>query len=255
MPRMNIICRTWSWSLRRRGARRSRSRVRRSGINSRAELAAAERHWQQRRRGEMMAAGVTLIDPDSVWFAADTVIGRDVTIEPGVFFGPGVTIADGVTLRAHSHLEGASVGPGCEVGPFARLRPGAELAEGAKVGNFVEVKTSRLGPGAKANHLTYLGDADVGAGANVGAGTITCNYDGFGKYSTVIGEGAFIGSNSALVAPVTIGAGAIVGAGSVITKDVETDSLAIARGEQKGISGWSRRFRERRAGKKAPSPR
>ena len=190
------------------------------GINSRSELAAAEAEWQRRKRSEMMAAGVSLIDPASVWFAADTIIGRDVTIEPHVVFGPGVTIADGAIIHAFSHIEGASVGLGCEVGPFARLRPGAVMETGSKIGNFVEMKKTRLGPGAKANHLTYLGDADVGAKANIGAGTITCNYDGFSKYRTMIGDGAFIGSNSALVAPVTIGAGAIVGAGSVVTKDV-----------------------------------
>ena len=223
------------------------------GINSRAELAAAEGQWQQRRRTQMMAAGVSLIDPASVWFAADTVIGRDVTIEPHVFFGPGVTIADGAIIRAFSHIEGASVGPGCEVGPFARLRPGAVMEEGSKIGNFVEMKKARLGPGAKANHLTYLGDADVGANANIGAGTITCNYDGFFKYRTVIGDGAFIGSNSALVAPVTIGAGAIVGAGSVVTKDVEPDALGIARAEQKGLNGWAARFRAKARAKKSGS--
>ncbi len=220
------------------------------GINSRAELAAAEAEWQRRTRAEMMAAGVSLIDPASVWFAADTVIGRDVTIEPHVVFGPGVTIADGAIIHAFSHIAGAVIGPDCEVGPFARLRPGAVMEEGSKIGNFVEMKKARLGPGAKANHLTYLGDADVGAKANIGAGTITCNYDGFFKYQTVIGEGAFIGSNSALVAPVTIGAGAIVGAGSVVTKDVEADALGITRAEQKGLAGWARRFRARQSAKK-----
>ena len=220
------------------------------GINSRAELAAAETEWQHRRRAEMMAAGVTLVDPASVWFAADTVIAADVTIEPHVFFGPGVTIASGATIRGFSHIEGAAIGTNCEVGPFARLRPGAVMDEGAKVGNFVEMKKARLGPGAKANHLTYLGDADVGAKANIGAGTITCNYDGFFKYRTMIGEGAFIGSNSALVAPVTIGSGAIVGAGSVVTKDVEPDALGIARPEQKGLAGWAKRFRGRQSAKK-----
>jgi bifunctional UDP-N-acetylglucosamine pyrophosphorylase/glucosamine-1-phosphate N-acetyltransferase len=220
------------------------------GINSRAELAAAQTEWQHRRRAEMMAAGVTLVDPSSVWFAADTVIAADVTIEPHVFFGPGVTIASGATIRGFSHIEGAAIGTYCEVGPFARLRPGAVMDEGAKVGNFVEMKKARLGPGAKANHLTYLGDADVGAKANIGAGTITCNYDGYFKYRTMIGEGAFIGSNSALVAPVTIGAGAIVGAGSVVTKDVEPDALGIARPEQKGLSGWAKRFRGRQSAKK-----
>ena len=220
------------------------------GINSRAELAAAEGQWQRRKRHEMMAAGVSLIDPDSVWFAADTVIGRDVTIEPHVVFGPGVTIADGAIIHAFSHIEGASIGPDCEVGPFARLRPGAVMETGSKIGNFVEMKKARLGPGAKANHLTYLGDADVGARANIGAGTITCNYDGFFKYRTIIGDGAFIGSNSALVAPVTIGANAIVGAGSVVTKDIDPDSLGIARAEQKGLAGWAKRFRDRQAAKK-----
>ncbi len=220
------------------------------GINSRAELAAAEAEWQRRKRAEMMAAGVSLIDPASVWFAADTVVGRDVTIEPHVVFGPGVTIADGAIIHAFSHIEGAVIGPDCEVGPFARLRPGAVMEAGSKIGNFVEMKKTRLGPGAKANHLTYLGDADVGAKANIGAGTITCNYDGYFKYRTMIGEGAFIGSNSALVAPVTIGAGAIVGAGSVVTKDVEPDSLGITRAEQKGLAGWAKRFRDRQSAKK-----
>ena len=168
-----------------------------------------------------------------------------MTVEPHVVFGPGVEIADGATIKAFSHIEGATIATKAVIGPFARLRPGAMIGEKAKVGNFVEVKKAVLGPGAKANHLSYIGDADVGADANIGAGTITCNYDGFGKYSTVIGEGAFIGSNTALVAPVTIGAGAIVGAGSVITKDVEADSLAVERSEQKGIAGWARRFRER----------
>ena len=223
------------------------------GINSRSELAAAEAEWQRRKRSEMMAAGVSLIDPASVWFAADTIIGRDVTIEPHVVFGPGVTIADGAIIHAFSHIEGASVGPGCEVGPFARLRPGAVMETGSKIGNFVEMKKTRLGPGAKANHLTYLGDADVGATANIGAGTITCNYDGFSKYRTMIGDGAFIGSNSALVAPVTIGAGAIVGAGSVVTKDVEPDALGIARAEQKGLNGWAARFRAKARAKKSGS--
>ena len=220
------------------------------GINSRAELAAAECAWQERRRLEMMAAGVTLIDPASTWFSADTVIGRDVTIEPGVFFGPGVTVGEGAIIRAYCHLEGASVGSGCEVGPFARLRPGALLEDRVKVGNFVEIKNTRLGKGAKVNHLTYLGDADVGAGANIGAGTITCNYDGFFKYRTIIGDGAFIGSNSALVAPIEIGAGAIVGAGSVLTKDVVSDALAVSRPDQNNLVGWAKRFREKQSAKK-----
>ncbi len=222
-----------------------------AGVNSRAELAELEHAWQQRRRRQALDDGATLIDPESVWFSFDTVLGRDVTVEPHVVFGPGARIADRAFIRAFSHIEGASVGEDAEVGPFARLRPGAELGRKAKVGNFVEVKKARLGEGAKANHLTYLGDADIGAGANIGAGTITCNYDGFFKYRTQIGEGAFIGSNSALVAPVSIGPGAIVGAGSVVTQDVEPDSLGVTRAEQKGFSGWAARFRERQMAKKA----
>jgi bifunctional UDP-N-acetylglucosamine pyrophosphorylase/glucosamine-1-phosphate N-acetyltransferase len=214
-----------------------------AGINSRAELAEQERAWQQRRRALAMAEGATLIEPEAVWFSYDTKLGRDVTVEPNVWFGPGVTVEDGVTIHGFSHLEGAYVGSGAEVGPYARLRPGAELGRKSKVGNFVEVKKARLGEGAKANHLTYLGDAEIGAGVNVGAGTITCNYDGFFKYRTTIGDGAFIGSNSALVAPVAIGAGAIVAAGSVITSDVEADALALGRGEQKAKPGWATKFR------------
>ena len=221
-----------------------------AGVNSRAELAHLELDWQRRRREEALELGATLIDPESVWFSADTELGRDCTIEPHVVFGPGVKIADGATIRAFSHIEGATISTGCEVGPFARLRPGAVLGEGAKVGNFVEVKKAALGKGAKANHLSYIGDASVGEKANIGAGTITCNYDGFGKYRTEIGAGAFIGSNSALVAPVSIGDGAIVGAGSVVTRDVAADELAIARGEQKGFAGWAARFRARQQAKK-----
>lgn len=224
-----------------------------AGINSRAELAAVEAKWQAAKRLEMMAAGVTLLDPASVWFAHDTQVGRDVLIEPNVFFGPGVTVEDGATIRAFSHLEGARVGPRAEVGPYARLRPGADLGEKSKVGNFVEVKKARLGKGAKANHLSYLGDADIGANANVGAGTITCNYDGFFKYQTVIGEGAFIGSNSALVAPVTIGAGAIVAAGSVLTRDVTADALALVRPPQTEKPGWAAKFRAAMSAKKKTS--
>jgi bifunctional UDP-N-acetylglucosamine pyrophosphorylase/glucosamine-1-phosphate N-acetyltransferase len=220
------------------------------GPNSRGEFAAAEALWQQRRRAQAMAGGATLIAPDTVWFAFDTKIGRDVVIEPNVFFGPGVSVADHVRIRAFSHIEGASIAGGAEIGPYARLRPGAEIGEQAKVGNFVEVKKSKLGRGAKANHLTYLGDAEVGEGANIGAGTITCNYDGFFKYGTSIGAGAFIGSNSALVAPVSIGAGAIVGAGSVITRDVAPDSLALARGAQAEKPGWAARFRAMMQAKK-----
>jgi len=222
-----------------------------AGVNSRAELAHLELDWQRRRREQALQDGATLIDPESVWFAADTKLGRDVTVEPHVVFGPGVEVADGATIKAFSHIEGATIATKAVIGPFARLRPGAKIGEKAKVGNFVEVKKAVLGVGAKVNHLSYIGDADVGADANIGAGTITCNYDGFGKYGTVIGEGAFIGSNTALVAPVAIGAGAIVGAGSVITKDVAADSLAVERREQKGIAGWAKRFRERMTRKAA----
>jgi len=222
-----------------------------AGVNSRAELAHLELDWQRRRREEALQEGATLIDPESVWFAADTKLGRDVTVEPHVVFGPGVEVADGATIKAFSHIEGATIATKAVIGPFARLRPGAKIGANAKVGNFVEVKKASLGPGAKANHLSYIGDAEVGANANIGAGTITCNYDGFGKYGTVIGEGAFIGSNTALVAPVAVGAGAIVGAGSVITKDVAADSLAVERSEQKGVVGWAKRFRERMTRKTA----
>ncbi len=222
-----------------------------AGINSRAELAMIEGEWQKRRRIQAMDGGATLIAPDTVWFAFDTVIGRDVVIEPNVVFGPGVSVADGVTIRAFCHIEGASLASGVEVGPYARLRPGAVLEEKAKVGNFVEVKKSRLGKGAKANHLSYIGDADVGAGANIGAGTITCNYDGYFKYQTVIGEGAFIGSNSALVAPVKIGNYAIVGAGSAVTRDVADGELRLVRAEQAAKPGWADRFHEAMKRKKA----
>ena len=222
-----------------------------AGINSRAELALVEREWQRRRRAQAMAEGATLLDPDTTWFSFDTSLGRDVLIEPNVFFGPGVEVADGATIRAFSHLEGTRIGRGAEVGPFARLRPGAELGDKSKVGNFVEVKKARLGSGAKVNHLSYIGDAEVGARANIGAGTITCNYDGFFKYRTLIGEGAFIGSNSSLVAPVSIGAGAIVGAGSVVTHDVEADALGVTRADQKQLTGWATRFRERQRTRKS----
>ena len=222
-----------------------------AGVNSRAELAHLELEWQRRRREQVLDEGATLIDPESVWFAYDTKLGRDVTVEPHVVFGPGVQVADGATIHAFSHIEGAIIGAKASIGPFARIRPGTRLAEKTKVGNFVELKKADIAGGAKVNHLSYVGDASVGAGANIGAGTITCNYDGFGKYQTVIGEGAFIGSNTALVAPVVVGDGAIVGAGSVITRDVEPDSLAVERSEQKGISGWARRFRERMTRKAA----
>ncbi|MFW2830528.1 bifunctional UDP-N-acetylglucosamine diphosphorylase/glucosamine-1-phosphate N-acetyltransferase GlmU [Sphingomonas sp. ID0503] len=222
-----------------------------AGINSRAELAALEAAWQARRRAEAMAAGATLLAPETVWFAHDTIIGRDVTIGQNVVFGPGAAIADDVTIHAFCHIEGATVATGAIVGPYARLRPGAELGEGVHVGNFVEVKKARLGKGAKANHLTYIGDATIGAGSNIGAGTITCNYDGFNKSLTEVGEGAFIGSNTALVAPVKVGDGAITAAGSVITRDVPADALAVARGRQEERPGWAARFREKMRASKA----
>jgi len=222
------------------------------GINSRAELAAVEAAWQARMREKMMLElGVTLIAPETVWFSHDTCIGRDTVVEPNVVFGPGVRIGEGARIRAFSHVEGAAIGPGAEIGPFARLRPGTTIGERARVGNFVEVKKARLGAGVKANHLAYLGDAEIGADANIGAGTITCNYDGFFKYETKIGAGAFIGSNSALVAPVTIGAGALVGAGSVITRDVAAGAVALARGEQVEKPGRATDFRRRMQSKKA----
>ncbi|OYQ26431.1 UDP-N-acetylglucosamine diphosphorylase/glucosamine-1-phosphate N-acetyltransferase [Sandarakinorhabdus cyanobacteriorum] len=221
-----------------------------AGANSRAELAQLEAIFQRRRRAELMAAGVSMQAPETVFLCADTAIEADVTIEPFVVFGPGVRIASGTTIRAHSHVEGAVIGPDCEIGPFARLRPGTVLGSGVKIGNFVETKKAVLGSGAKANHLSYLGDATVGPKANIGAGTITCNYDGFFKYQTVIGAGAFIGSNSALVAPVSIGNGAIVGAGSTITGDVTADALAVARGRQDERPGWAARFRAIQTAKK-----
>jgi bifunctional UDP-N-acetylglucosamine pyrophosphorylase/glucosamine-1-phosphate N-acetyltransferase len=221
------------------------------GINSRGELAEAESRWQARRRVQAMADGVSLIAPETVFFAWDTQLGRDVTVEPNVVFGPGVSVADGVTIHAFSHLEGATIETGATVGPYARLRPGALLRKGSKVGNFVEIKNAELGEGAKANHLTYVGDATVGAKANLGAGTITCNYDGYFKYRTVIGERAFIGSNSALVAPVKIGADAIVAAGSTVTRDVADGELRLVRGEQLVKPGWADRFHDAMKKKKA----
>ncbi|MDP3320896.1 MAG: bifunctional UDP-N-acetylglucosamine diphosphorylase/glucosamine-1-phosphate N-acetyltransferase GlmU, partial [Bosea sp. (in: a-proteobacteria)] len=221
------------------------------GVNDRIQLAAAEAEFQRGKRRAVMAAGATLTAPDTVFFSHDTQVGRDVTIEPHVVFGPGVSVADNAVIHAFSHLEGAEVGPGVSVGPYARLRPGARLAEKAKVGNFVEIKAAEIGPGAKVSHLSYIGDATVGADANIGAGTITCNYDGFLKCRTTIGAGAFVGSNSALVAPVTIGAGAIVGAGSVVTKDVADDALALGRGRQIVKEGWAKSFREAAQARKA----
>ncbi|WP_370152770.1 bifunctional UDP-N-acetylglucosamine diphosphorylase/glucosamine-1-phosphate N-acetyltransferase GlmU [Ferrovibrio sp.] len=213
------------------------------GINTRAELSIAEAAMQQRLRARAMAEGVTMVAPETVFLRADTRLGRDVVIEPFVVFGPGVTVADGVLIRSHSHIEGASIASGATIGPFARLRPGAAIAEAAHIGNFVEIKNAKIERGAKVNHLTYIGDARVGAAANIGAGTITCNYDGFGKYHTDIGAGAFVGSNSALVAPVKIGDGAMVAAGSTITRDVPGDALAVARGRQEDRPGFAAKFR------------
>jgi bifunctional UDP-N-acetylglucosamine pyrophosphorylase/glucosamine-1-phosphate N-acetyltransferase len=221
------------------------------GVNNRAELAAVEALWQDRRRRKAMLDGVTLLDPATVYFSHDTQVDADVTIEPGVFFGPGVSVASGATIHAFSHIEQASIGRGGSVGPFARLRPGTRLASGSKVGNFCEVKNAEIGEGAKINHLTYVGDATVGAGANVGAGTITCNYDGAGKHLTEIGAGAFIGSNSALVAPVRIGEGAYVGTGSVVTDDVPDGALAIARQRQVNKPDRGRQIMERNLAAKA----
>lgn len=220
------------------------------GVNSRVELAVAEAAFQSRRRQELLESGVTMTAPDTVFLAHDTIIENDVVIEPHVVFAPGVHVRSGAVIRAFSHLEGAIVDEGAQIGPYARLRPGARIGEGARIGNFVEVKKTRVGKGAKANHLAYLGDGEVGANANLGAGTIFCNYDGFLKYTTRIGEGAFVGSNSALVAPVSIGKGAYVGSGSVITEDVSADALAIGRGRQVEKAGWAAHFRVEMAEKK-----
>ncbi|WP_029558374.1 bifunctional UDP-N-acetylglucosamine diphosphorylase/glucosamine-1-phosphate N-acetyltransferase GlmU [Xanthobacter sp. 91] len=218
-----------------------------AGVNSRIQLAEAEAILQKRLRLAAMAEGATLIAPETVFFSADTVLGRDVIVEPNVVFGPGVTVGDDVVIHAFCHLEGAQLAPGVSIGPYARLRPGTRLDEGVRIGNFVETKAAHIESGAKVNHLSYVGDAHVGAGANLGAGTITCNYDGFSKYRTEIGAGAFIGVNSALVAPVTIGAGAYVGTGAVITSDVPEDALAIARSRQVVKDGWAKDFRAARA--------
>jgi len=215
-----------------------------AGINSRAELAEAEARWQEFRRVQAMADGASLKAPETVYFSWDTQLGRDVTIEPNVVFGPGVSVADGAHIKAFSHLEGATLAKGAQAGPFARLRPGSVLEESAFVGNFVEMKNATLGPGAKASHLTYLGDATVGEGANIGAGTITCNYDGYFKYQTKIGARAFIGSNSALIAPVKIGQDAIVAAGSTVSRDVDDGELRMVRAEQLVKPGWADRFHD-----------
>jgi bifunctional UDP-N-acetylglucosamine pyrophosphorylase/glucosamine-1-phosphate N-acetyltransferase len=217
------------------------------GVNSRIELAAAERVFQHQARRVAMSEGVTLVAPETVWFSHDTKLGRDVLVEPNVFFGPGVTVGDGVVIRANSHIDGATVAAGAVIGPFARLRPGAVIGPDAYIGNFVEIKNAAVDEGAKVGHLTYVGDAHVGAAANIGAGTITCNYDGFEKHHTEIGAGAFVGSNSALVAPVSIGKGAYIGSGSVITQDVPDDALAIGRGRQVTKPGWAADLRALKA--------
>ena len=213
------------------------------GINSREQLAAAEAVFQNRARRKVMAEGATLVAPETVWLSFDTVIGRDVTIEPNVFFGPGVVVEDGAHIMANCHLVGARIGRGARIGPFARFRPGADIGEKARIGNFVEVKNARFETGAKANHLAYIGDGRVGEGANIGAGTIFCNYDGFNKHFTDVGKGVFVGSNSSLVAPVKIGDGAYIGSGSVITRTVEPDALALERSAQEQRPGWAAKFR------------
>jgi len=217
------------------------------GINTKAQLAEAEAVLQQRLRAQAMESGVTMTAPETVFLSADTKLGKDVIVEPHVVFGPGVTVEEGTTIKSFSYLEGAHIGKGARVGPFARLRPGADLGNAVHIGNFVEIKGARIDDGAKANHLAYIGDAHVGAKANVGAGTITCNYDGDAKHRTSIGKGAFIGSNSALVAPVKIGDGAYIGAGSVVTDDVPADALALSRTEQTVKEGWAKRLRQVKA--------
>jgi bifunctional UDP-N-acetylglucosamine pyrophosphorylase/glucosamine-1-phosphate N-acetyltransferase len=220
-------------------------------VNSRAELAAAEAAMQARLRARAQAAGVTFVDPSTVYLAADTVLGQDVEIGPQVFFGPGVVVESGAQIRAFCHIEGAHIAAGAIIGPFARLRPGADIGAGAHIGNFVEVKNTKIGVQTKVNHLTYLGDAVIGRDSNIGAGTITCNYDGFKKHRTDIGDRAFIGSNSSLVAPLHIGSDTYVGSGSVITRDVPDGNLAVARADSRLIPGWVARFRARFAPKKA----
>jgi bifunctional UDP-N-acetylglucosamine pyrophosphorylase / glucosamine-1-phosphate N-acetyltransferase len=222
-----------------------------AGVNDRVQLSAIETQFQNRCRSKAMLNGTTLSDPSSVFFAADTVLGQDVVIEPNVVFGPHVTVGNGVEIMAFSHIEGAHIGDGARIGPFARLRPGAEIGASAHIGNFVEVKKAKIGVGAKANHLSYIGDAIVGAGSNIGAGTITCNYDGYEKHLTEIGEKVFIGSNTALVAPVRIGNGSNIAAGSVITSDVEADALAMTRTGQVTKLGWAKRYRSIKAARKA----
>jgi len=239
---------------RSRGLRASAARCRESdvlGVNSQAELAKAEAVFQTGMRERAMTEGATLRAPETVWFSFDTRLASGTTVEPNVVFGPGVSVGEGALIRSFSHIEGAHVGAGAQVGPFARLRPGADIGADAHVGNFVEVKNVRLGEGAKANHLAYLGDGEVGAGANIGAGVIFCNYDGYFKYRTIVGAGAFVGSNASLVAPVTIAPGAYVGSGSVITDDVSENALALGRGRQAEKAGWAATFRSGQAALRA----
>jgi bifunctional UDP-N-acetylglucosamine pyrophosphorylase/glucosamine-1-phosphate N-acetyltransferase len=220
------------------------------GVNSRAHLAAAEAVFQRRARMRAMEAGASLLVPETVWLSFDTALGRDVVVEPNVFFGPGVVVEDGARILANCHIVGARIRNGARVGPFARLRPGADIGADAHIGNFVEVKNARIEAGARANHLAYVGDGRVGEGANIGAGTIFCNYDGFDKHFTDVGKGAFVGSNSALVAPVKIGDGAYIGSGSVITRDVEPDALALERSPQEQRPGWAAKFRRLKRNRK-----
>jgi bifunctional UDP-N-acetylglucosamine pyrophosphorylase/glucosamine-1-phosphate N-acetyltransferase len=217
------------------------------GINTKAQLAEAEAIMQARLRQAALDAGVTIVAPETVYLAADTTFGKDVTLEHFVVIGPGVSIGDGAVIHAFSHLVQATIGNNTSIGPYARLRPGTSVGEGARIGNFVETKAAILEAGVKVNHLSYIGDTHIGAGANIGAGTITCNYDGFNKHKTTIGAGAFVGSNSSLVAPVTIGAGAYIGSGSVITRDVADDALAVERSPQVAKEGWATRFRDTKA--------
>ncbi|MGI9435037.1 MAG: bifunctional UDP-N-acetylglucosamine diphosphorylase/glucosamine-1-phosphate N-acetyltransferase GlmU [Geminicoccaceae bacterium] len=219
------------------------------GVNAQSQLAEAEAFLQQRLRAAAMERGVMMAAPETVHLAADTELAAGVEIQPYVVFGPKVSVATGAVIKSFSHLEGAHVGPNGQIGPYARLRPGSEIGEGARVGNFVETKNTVMAPGAKANHLTYLGDAHIGAKSNIGAGTITCNYDGFSKSRTEIGEGVFVGSNTALVAPVAIEDGAMVGAGSTITSNIAADDLAIARGRQRNVEEGAAHFRAARRNK------
>jgi bifunctional UDP-N-acetylglucosamine pyrophosphorylase/glucosamine-1-phosphate N-acetyltransferase len=222
------------------------------GINTKTQLAEAEAIMQARLRKAALDAGVTIVAPETVHLAADTTFGNDVTIEQYVVIGPGVSIADGAVIHAFSHIVQAAIGKKTSIGPYARIRPGTSVGEGARIGNFVEAKAAILEAGVKVNHLTYVGDTHIGAGANIGAGTITCNYDGFNKSKTIIGAGAFVGSNSSLVAPVKIGAGAYIGSGSVITRDVPDDALAVERNEVSTKEGWGKRFRDKNAANKKP---